>query len=235
MADKAPSRSGKRPVSQKRVAVVLASLVGTMTVSAAALLMMEGGALGTSPLGAAVTTETSIRAKVQTPRLKSEAWNYIIIYESGDLSASADSLADGLQAGGNSSPSTMRPPPPAPRANFHFVITRSGHGRMDGELEAGTSWSDQVAGAPYASWPDPRSYTFTPYNQAVGVCLAADLDREPISQAQHHTLLQVVRELQHTLNIPSDRVLFQWDPALKAMHASAAQQAYARSFRAELE
>ena len=57
MVDRIPVMDGrippkrKKPVSQKRVAVVLASLVGTMTVSAAVLLLMEGGALGTAMPG----------------------------------------------------------------------------------------------------------------------------------------------------------------------------------------
>jgi hypothetical protein len=233
MADNSPTKR-KKPVSQKRIAVVLASLVGTMTFSAAVLLLMEGGALGTGYPGFAVNPDgvaAHIAERVEPAAgLQPQSWNYIIIYESGDLSAGADSLAEGRLTGGTNSPAR-------PKANFHFVIdsAASGNGTMDGELEVGTSWQNQGTGAPYAGWPDPRSHLFTPYNNAVGVCLVSDLTRKPLSVAQHRTLIQLVRELQHRLNIPQERVLFQWDQKLGVMQASTAQQAYASSFRAELE
>ena len=118
MADKS-SVNRKKPVSQKRVAVVLASLVGTMTISAAMLLLMEGGALGTGFPGFAVNPD-SFSAKLDpVVPLQPQTWNYIIIYESGDLTASADSLAEGRETGGTNTP-------PRPMANFHFVIDKRG-------------------------------------------------------------------------------------------------------------
>ena len=235
MADKTPVNR-KKPVSQKRVAVVLASLVGAMTICSSTLLLMEGGALGTGFPGFAVNPD-SFAARIEPAvTLQPQSWNYIIIYESGDLSAGADSLAEGrLTSGGTTTPSR-------PKANFHFVIdsAESGTGTMDGELEVGTSWQNQVTGAPFAGWPDQRYHSFTPYKNAVGICLVGDLNRKPLSEAQHQTLLRLVRELQHRLNIPKDRVLFQsdpalWDPKLGTMRAQPAQQAYAGSFRSELE
>src|SRR5690349_11102333 len=84
MADKStPVR--KRPVSQKRVAVVLASLVGTMTISAGVLLLMEGGALGTNVPGAYVAQSSQIAPQIAaSANLQAKAWNYIIIYDSAD-------------------------------------------------------------------------------------------------------------------------------------------------------
>jgi hypothetical protein len=220
MADKSSSNR-KKPVSQKRVAVVLASLVGTMTISAAALLIMEGVAPGTSvPVMATTNESLLLPANIA---LRSEPWRFIIIYDSADVAASADSLADGSFAGGTS-PSTVRP-----KANFHFVIDSPESG-MDGRLEVGTSWQNQSLGAPYARWPDPRSYSFTPYTNAVGVCLAADLNRKPISEAQHLTLTRLVRELQKQSSIPADQVKFQWEIGPDA-RPSAVQQAYAERFR----
>jgi hypothetical protein len=100
--------------------------------------------------------------------LQAGAWNYIIVYESGDLAASADSLAEGLVTGGPHQSPNYRP-----KANFHFVIdsAQSGSGRADGELEVQTRWKNQGLGAPYAGWPEPRSYSFTPYKNAVGICV----------------------------------------------------------------
>lgn len=218
-------------MSQKRVATVLASLVGTLTLSAGALLLMEGGTVGNSPMGAAIDTPSEV-IETTTP-LQQSAWDYIIIYESGDVAASSATLTEGRVTGGSQLPiNTVRP-----RANFHFVIDSASSGGMDGNLEVGTAWQNQIACAPYASWPDtdPRYYSDKPYNKVVGVCLAADLKNRPVSEAQTRTLTQVVRELQQRLNIPKSQVLFQWDPQLSPhLPATAAQKAYAEQFRSLL-
>ena len=222
MADK----SRKKPVSQKRVALVLASLVGTMTISAGGLLLMEGGTPAAGVPGMAVESPGWAAFLTGSP-LQAARWNYIIVYESGDMTASAASLADGLFGG---SPSTVRP-----KANFHFVIDSaySGTGTVDGGLEVGTSWQIQDHGA-FAGWPDSRSHTFSPYNDAVGICLAADLNRKPVSDAQQQQLLSLVRQLQQRLSIPADRVLFQWDRPLSAIPATPARQAFSKAFRSQL-
>jgi len=228
MADKSSSKRKKKPVSQKRVAVVLASLVGTMTISAAVLLMLEGGALGTAmgtplPVMAAANSKSII---VPNTPLRPNAWRFIIIYESGDLTASADSLADGRFTGGPS-PSIVRP-----KANFHFVIDSAESG-MDGGQQAGTSWENQTAGAPFARWPEPRSNSFTPYTNAIGICLTADLRRKPISPAQQLSLLNLVRDLQAQSNIPPEQVKFQWEIGPDPQ-PTPAQLDFARKFRESL-
>jgi hypothetical protein len=220
MADKSSSKR-KKPVSQKRVAIVLAALVATMTVFAAALLAMEGAAPGTA-VPVMATTHSNLLPAIA---LRPEPWRFIIIYQSVDSSASAGSLAEGRFVSGGTGPSVR------PRANFHFVIDGADSGvGMDGNLEIGTSWNNQHAGAPYASWPDPRSNSFTPYTNAVGVCLAADLNRKPISEAQHQKLLSLVRELQQLSSIPADQVKFHWEITPDA-RPSMAQRAYAERFR----
>jgi hypothetical protein len=234
MADKKAS-SRKKPVSQKRVAVVLASLVGTLTFSAGVLLLMEGpaGGVGSPAMGAAYQA-TPVTAQVEpaTP-LRQGDWNYIIVYESGDLAGSAASLAEGRVYGEPNLPSsTVRP-----KANFHFVIdsARSRRDAVDGELEVGTTWQKQEPGAPYAGWPDVRYHHVSPYNNAVGVCFIGNLAREPISETQNRSLIQVVRELQNRLNIPKDRVLFQWELEPNVRHMTALQRDFAASFRTNLE
>jgi hypothetical protein len=231
MADKKPS-SRKKPVSQKRVAVVLASLVGTLTFSAGILLLMEGGAVAT-PASALAYQQGSIAVQVEpTTPLRTGAWNYIIIYESGDSAGSAASLADGRFNGESETTRTVRP-----KANFHFVIdsARSGRDAVDGQLEVGNAWLNQEVGAPYAGWPDVRYHQVSPYNNAVGVCLIGNLGREPISDAQHQNLLHVVHELQTRLNVPRERILFQWELEPNLKRVNSGQKAYAESFRASLE
>jgi hypothetical protein len=230
MADKSRS-SRKKPVSQKRVATVLGALVGTLTISAGALLLMEGGTLGSSPMAAAVDAPPAVLDTV-TP-LQDEAWDYIIIYESGDLDASSASLADGRVTGGSQlPPNTVRP-----RANFHFVIDGAGNGGMDGNLEVGTAWQYQSVSAPYANWPDTdvRYYSDKPYNKAIGICMAADLRRQFPSEVQTLQLNHLVHELQERLNIPKEHVLFQWDAVLpNHLPATAEQKAFAERFRSTL-
>ncbi len=220
----------KKPVSQKRVALVLASLVGTLTVSCGVLLLMEGGALGTSPVAFA---RPPITAQLDpTAPLQRGAWNYIIIYQSGDLAGSSASLADGRLVGGSDpAQNSVRP-----KANFHFVIdsARSRRGAVDGDLEVSNAWQNQTAGAPYAGWPDYRYHTISPYKNAVGICLIGDLTREPLSEAQHRNLLQLVRELQDRLNIPAERVLFQWELEPNASSATPFQVSYAQGVRASI-
>jgi len=165
------------------------------------------------------------QSTILTPvTLRTEAWRFIIIYDSADAAASAETLSDGRFSGG-SGPSVR------PRANFHFVIdgAESGTG-MDGNLEVGTCWYNQNAGAPYARWPEPRSHSFTPYTNAIGVCLAADLNRKPVSEAQHQKLIHLVRELQQLSNIPADQVKFQWEIGPDTQ-PTPAQKAYADRFR----
>jgi hypothetical protein len=92
MANKKPS-SKKKPVSQKRVATVLVSLVATLTISAGALLLMEGGSVGTSPLAVAVGSgelgggvdNMPLAAIDASIPLRQGTWDYIIVYESGAL------------------------------------------------------------------------------------------------------------------------------------------------------
>jgi hypothetical protein len=216
----------KKPVSQKRVAVVLASLVATMTVSAALLLAMEKNTLGTAMPGMAITQSKVAAAVDAGEPLRRQGWGFIIISESADPAARAASLADGRIAGGFSLS------PVRPKANFHFVIDSAQSGTMDGLPETGTSWKKQELGA-YAGWPDSRTHSVTLYSDAVGICLAADLDRGPISEAQSQTLVHLVQALQARCRIPRERVLFQWE--LNAdIRTTPARQALAQNVRAAL-
>jgi len=231
MANKQTTRHPK--MSQKRVAVVLASLVGTMTVSAAALLLMEGpsGALSYTIPTAYAPEGNSIASQIAlTPPLQPKAWSYIIIYESSDPAATAATLADDSLAGGSNNSGR-------PKANFHFVIDGpdSGNGTMDGKLEVATSWKQQNTGAPYAAWPDHRSYSYTPYTNAIGVCISADLNRKALSDNQHQKLLQLVRTLASRFNIPKENVLFQWDRRLNARTATAVEASFDQTFRSQLD
>ncbi|HVS73507.1 MAG TPA: N-acetylmuramoyl-L-alanine amidase [Phycisphaerae bacterium] len=219
-------------MSQKRVATVLASLVGTLTLSAGVLLLLEGGA-GSTPLAAAFTAQPVEAQLATNVPLQQGTWEYIIVYESGDLAGSSASLADGRVTGGaDLPPHTVRP-----KANFHFVIdsAQSGRSPSDGHLEVGTSWLNQQVGAPNAGWPDVRYHQIPPYTNAVGVCLISDLNRAPVSAAQHQCLVQVLRDLQQRLHIPKSHIYFQWELGPNAVNASLTQKAYADTVRSSLD
>src|SRR2546430_1669334 len=119
MAGKIPTRTNrKKPVSQKRVAIGLALLVGAMTLGSGTLLLMENGAaaLGGVPSAAAVSDVTAHTLVENGGRLQSGKWNFIIIYESLDEAGTAASLGDGKVVGELVTTGTRRP------ADFHFVI-----------------------------------------------------------------------------------------------------------------
>lgn len=222
-------------MSQKRVATVLASLVGTLTLSAGVLLLLEGGG-ATTPLAAAFAAEPLAEQMAPQTPLQKGSWEYIIVYESGDLAGSSASLVDGRVTGGAElPPHTVRP-----KANFHFVIdgAHSGTPTADGQLEVGTSWLKQDLQDPYAApnagWPDPR-YHSKFYTNAVSVCMISDLNRAPVSAAQHQKLIQVLHELQNRLDIPKSHIYFQWELGNNAVNASLPQKSYADSVRSLLE
>jgi hypothetical protein len=204
--------------------MVLASLVGTMTVGAAMLLALEGGALGTAVPGWAINPPALSAMIEPAVPLQGQGWNFIIIYTSGDVTASAATLAEGRMTGGSNAT------PVRPKANFHFVIDSAKSGTMDGALEVGTSWQQQDKGSPHASWPENRSNSFGLYTNAVGICVVADPHGTP-NAVQHKTLLQLVHELQK--RCPNAQVRFQWELESQA-RATAEEKAYAQSLRAAL-
>lgn len=234
-------KSRKKPVSQKRVAVVLVALVGTLTASAGLLLALEGPKGGTMAPSQLVALEQQQMSEMITPTvpLRTNAWNYIIIYESGDLAGDADSLADGRMVGGPGateasmlqSSAVVRGP-----ADFHFVVESplSRRGNSDGELRVRRPWMEQTLGTPYRGWPNRGYYTNQFYNNSVGVCFIGDVDRSPVSDAQSQTMTQLVTELQRQLHVPNQMVLFQWELPETAPLATPAQKAFAKSFRQNL-
>lgn len=226
------SSTRKKTVSQKRVAIVLASLVGTMTLSAGMLLFLENGPLGATPFQAAAVDPASVM-RTTTP-LQTSAWDYIIVYESGDSAGCAASFADGRVKGvGTYATNAGRQ-----KANFHFVVdnAESKPGALEGELEVGSSWLNQGMGAPHAGWPDPSNHTYTSYKNAIGICVVGDLHQKPFSDAQNRSVVQLIRELQQQLRIPKDKIRFQWElPPHDAPHATQAQKDSAESIRQALD
>jgi hypothetical protein len=169
--------------------------------------------------------------------LQTAAWDYIIVYESGDAAASAASLADG-SAKGEVSHAAISPRLPAP---FHFVVdsATSTPGALDGELEVTTRWRDQIYGTPHLGWPDARYYHLKPefqngFSRAVAVCVIGDVTRGGVSLPQTKTLVELLQVLEQRFNIPQNHILFQWEQLPNADHATRQQRAFAARVREAL-
>ncbi len=214
-------------MSQKRVAIVLASLVGTLTFSSAILLLMESGPLGATPPQMVAVTASTVKQLMQTKApLRQDAWEYIVVYHSAGLSDSAADLAEGRLKGGNSVFERKARPD-----GFHFVIANGkDRGTINGDIQVGSAWQNQYYGAPNPGWPNP-SYYNNPYWNAIGVCLQADLRDKPASEAQFHSLIQLVQELRKS-GIGRKGVIFQWERIYPGSpDASPAQINFADKFR----
>lgn len=163
-----------------------------------------------------------------TEALQISQWGSIIIYESGDLEASAASLAEGRAKGVGTKPTNAKP-----AAKFHFVVDSASSKRdaLDGELEVTPTWHRQEAGTPFAGWPDNSYHSNNNHKSAVGVCIAGDISQRPYSEAQVRCLAQLVQELQERLRISKANVRFQWEIDANYLHRTEAQKAFADEFR----
>jgi len=221
--------SRKKPVSQKRVAIVLASLVGTLTFSSALLLVMESGPLGATPPQMVALTPSAVKQAIQpkTPLL-TDAWKNIVIYHSGGLpeNLSAADLAEGRLKGGDSVVERQARP-----SGFHFVIGNGrDRGSIDGELQVGSAWLDQKFGAPHPGWQNSRYYNSPSFKNAIGICLQGDLRNKPATEAQLRFLIQLVEELRS--KGMGRTIMFQWELAYQnSPAATPAQIEFAREFQ----
>ncbi len=221
-------------MSQKRVAIVLASLIGVLTLSAGMLLVMENTVAGAdaAPVALAVSDGT-VRSLVERPgaQLQAGRWKFIIIYESGDMAGSAASLAEGLTQGGPAAPTRRIP------ANFHFVVG-NGAGRQvsDGAIEVGECWRKQMDGCAVIGWPlNIRNDKADTYKNAVGVCAIGSVSRAPLTDRQMNSMEQLVHELRMQCSIPARGVIFSWELAPNDRYATPAQKAFAEKFRQSMD
>jgi hypothetical protein len=195
---------------------------------------MEQGPLGASPFQAAAVEHASLQQKLEPlVPLQSTAWDYIIVYESGDLAGSAASLADGQLKGvlpGTSNATRSK-------AKFHFVVDAAGSrpGASEGELEVGSAWLNQETGTPHKGWPNPSYHSFPSYSNAIGICVVGDSRQRTLGDAQSRSLVDLTRFLQQQLGIPKDKVLFQWELAPHAASVSQAQKEFAAKVRMALD
>ena len=221
----------KAPVSQKRVAVVLASLVGTMTVSAGLLLALERGPSGNPTVGAATGQITTAIANMQRPFMPA-AWQHVVIYQSGDTSGAAVNPNENLSRSG------LAGPIPSRTGTFHFVVNSPaslrGASEIEGTIEAGQAWQMQTLGAPHATWSDPRYAPLGYYQRAIGVCMVGNVDRGAYTSVQLDQMVILLKKLQEKTGIGADKIRFQWELQPYAAYATPAQKQFAASLRQRL-
>lgn len=188
-------KAGKTPVS-RRAGVVWGSLVGSMTLAAGLLMLLDGGAsprmdgLALPPLMAAAGAAPSIEAVLQTRApLDHQRWQAIVIHHSGSpvgKPASMDAEARRMNLKG---------------LGYHFVIG-NGAGMENGEIHVGYRWMDQAPGA-HAAGDEAEWYNL----HAIGICLVGDGERDSFTDEQLRRLADLVNALAREFKIPRDRIL----------------------------
>ncbi len=207
------SRQASTAVNHRRVFTVLTSLVATLATTAGILLLLEGqpvtsaGPYLLNLSNLSQNLDTLIRPAVSRIR----RWNYIIVYQSGDMSGNAAELSEGRNVGGLLR--TRAAGEMTYGGQFHFVVdnARNGIGEPDGYVQQGLAWRRQLFTAPYYSWPYLTRNHNIAYANAIGVCVIGDVNRASYSASQVSSTISLIRALQHRLNIPNSCVKLQWE------------------------
>lgn len=121
-------------------------------------------------------------------KFKIRSWKYIVIHHSASDSGNAASIGkyhknergwvNGL--------------------GYHFLIG-NGNGSMDGQIEVGNRWDDQIDGAHAGN---------DVYNkQGVGICLIGNFENDYPTNSQISSLLYLINYLQERCNIHKDNVI----------------------------
>lgn len=181
-------------VSDRRTLIVLASLVGAMTVASGLLLMLEPGPVAAVQAISLSSVDRAHRFS-DDPILDvgllpgSGRWSAVVV-QCGPNTTGVASLA-GLRS--DQDPS-----------GYHFVIPAryAAAGRV--RAQATPRWRHQQAGAYWAgadsAWVN---------HHAIGVCLEDDGAGRGPSQDQWRQLVGLVQKLQARFQIPADRVMLQ--------------------------
>ena len=97
---------------------------------------------------------------------------------------------------------------------YHFVIG-NGSGLSDGVVEIGYRWTQQVPGAhvaaPANATAQEQAFRDELNSQSIGICLIGNGDRQPFTELQVRELIDLVRTLQETWDIPASSVLLHSD------------------------
>jgi len=180
----------------RRTCIVLASLIGAMTVASGLLLILEPAPVVPVPdisLSALDQPTNSVTQQIFPPAGADQLhnWKGIVIHDSGAMSGSAQSINEIHEALGVGT------------LGYHFVI-HNGNGGPDGLRTDGPRWHRQAAGA-YCGGADADLYN----QHAIGVCLIGNFAKESPTEEQMQQLVKLVNTLQQRFDIASNRVWVQ--------------------------
>ncbi len=226
--------SRKKPVDIHRVIIVLGSLIVTLSLTVVVLAMAGGQPVHlVQPymLSATVSDQNMGTVLATATPLPERRWDYIIIYQSGSLKGNAADLATGQMIGGVGAGNVALRP--GLGVDFHFVVDNAANGirKPDGNVEVGAAWKEQFSTAPFFSWPHFDHHFYSPYANAIGICLIGNINKRPYTGSQVRSTVKLVRALQKRLGIPDSRVKFQWSPSVTGgKPTTASQTAFSRAF-----
>jgi len=188
-------------VPDHRTLIVLASLVGAMTLASGLLLLLEPGPATSVQEMSLSSVERSPRRRggdlfLTRAKAKPGRWSAIVIHCGSDVSAATPSgrRGDAQKAGGDQA--------------YHFVV-RAGDRAWTGQLEMGDRWNDQRSGA---YWAGVESDWVN--HHAVGIRLRQGTGRQGPTEGQLSQLVWLVQRLQTKFQIPAERVILHVDPGL---------------------
>lgn len=176
---------------ERRVFIVLSSLVGAMTLASTLLLALEPtGSVGV-PLQQINRSGNPAARLFATQKPIDRRWTRIIIHDSGTLQGAVTDLAAAHRQIGLDG------------AGYHFVIDNgAGDDNGQSDIHATARWISQRDGA-FLNAVDPHHRD---QPQAIGICLIGDTRREPAGKMQLQQLAWLVQQLQGRLNIPASQV-----------------------------
>jgi hypothetical protein len=168
--------------------------MGVLTLTSALLLALAPAPLTPDASSSlfALNAPESMDVIFQTQAsMRPGRWKYIYIHHSRTASGNALTLSD-----------------PNSGLGDHFVVC-NGNGAIDGELQVGQRWTQQLA--PVA----PPGASFTDSN-CISICVVGDFDRSMPTPTQIRRLTQLVNSLQGRLDIPAGQVLIMNQPVSSA-------------------
>lgn len=208
------------PRKKNRTAIVWAVFVTAMTAVAGLLLLtetpgtrgIEAAAMHNTLRGARGTSENLSSSKngaswaplPSATELDLKRWRMIVVHHSGSMAGTTAEMDASARRSGLDG------------LGYHFVIG-NGSGLSDGVVDAGYRWNNQMAGAHVARpWQatDEESRLIDDVNtHAIGICLIGNGDRQPFTEGQLRSLIDLVQSLQRELDIPRSRVVLHADLA----------------------
>jgi hypothetical protein len=181
-------------VPDRRSLIVLASLVGAMTVASGLLIALEPTSVG--PIGGMSLSS------IDDPD-RSQVYDHVLQDQGGRWSAIV------VHVGSKPARATQGA---AADTAYHFVIPQE-PGAAKESVEVGYRWRRQLPGTYWAG-----SDSDWVNRHAIGVCIESPTGHSGPSDEQLQGLIQLVHSLQAQFQIPADRVILQVNSAGQSSH-----------------